>query len=109
MAHDYTDELKRKLNITWDDAATDARIADILAQAPDIIATRLGLPIPEGSTASDAIAADPEAHALLISYCYYAWNHAEDAFWQSYLMDVYTIQNRLAVDAFLEWGGPDAP
>lgn len=64
-------QVKRKLNVTWDDAETTARIEEIIESAiPDLI-HKLGIT----DSAFDFSAAGAE-NTLFLAYCLYEWNHA---------------------------------
>ncbi len=66
-------QVKRKLNITWEDEETNARIDDIIALAiPDLI-HKLGI----ADQNFDFSVAGAE-NALFLNYCLYEWNHAKN-------------------------------
>lgn len=82
-ARSTLDAVKRKLNITWDDATTDARIDDIIDSMAPFVATRIGLP---SATAPEAF--DAEDFGLFVNACFYEWNHARDDFTSNYADDI---------------------
>jgi hypothetical protein len=72
-------QVRRKLNITWNDPVTDARVVDIINSAiPDLI-HRLGIV----DTAFDFSAAGAE-NTLFLAYCLYEWNHCLNEFEENY-------------------------
>lgn len=83
--------VKRKLDITWSDADTDARVADIIDAAEPTMRHKLGLP--EGF---DFTAAGQE-RSLLLSYCLYEWNQAAQDFDSNYLNDILQVRQKWAV------------
>lgn len=83
--------VKRKLDITWSDETTDARVADIIAVAEPTMRHKLGLP--EGF---DFTAAGQE-RSLLLSYCLYEWNQAVNEFDANYLNDILQVRQKWAV------------
>lgn len=83
--------VKRKLDITWSDADTDARVADIIDAAEPTMRHKLGLP--EGF---DFTAAGQE-RSLLLSYCLYEWNQAVNEFDGNYLNDILQVRQKWAV------------
>lgn len=91
MAETITDIVKRKLDITWSDEATDARIADIIAAAEPTMRHKLGLP------ESYDFAAVGQERSLFLSYCLYEWNQAANEFDANYLNDILQVRQRWAV------------
>ena len=68
-------QVKRKLNITWDDPDTTARLEEIINSAiPDLI-FKLGIVDPD----FDFSIAGSE-NTLFLAYCLYEWNHALEDF-----------------------------
>ena len=94
MADQLTDALRRKLNVTWSDEDTDARLADILDSAKLTVGYKLGLP-----DGFDFEAVGQE-RALLLSYCLYEWNHATSEFDGNYANDILQLRQK--------WGALDA-
>lgn len=83
--------VKRKLDITWSDEETDARVADIIAAAEPTMRHKLGLP--EGF---DFTAAGQE-RSLLLSYCLYEWNQSVHEFDGNYLNDILQVRQKWSV------------
>lgn len=75
-----TGQVRRKLNITWSDPDTDARVADIMAAAAAHLLYQLGI-----SDADFDFSAAGIENTLFLAYCLYEWNHALDEFEQNYL------------------------
>ncbi|MCI6843810.1 MAG: hypothetical protein MR874_03500 [Coriobacteriaceae bacterium] len=71
--------VRRKLNVTWDDASTDARIADVVASVTPALAARLGYPSGHGFSVADG-----PTWSLFLSACLYEWSDALDDFWANY-------------------------
>ena len=64
-------QVRRKLNVTWDDEDTTARIDEIIASAiPDLI-HKLGI-----ADADFDFSAPGAENTLFLAYCLYEWNHA---------------------------------
>lgn len=91
MAGTLKDKVKRKLDITWSDEDTDARVDDIIDTAIPTMRHKLGLP--EGYAFEEA---GPELN-LLLAWCLYEWNHAADEFDANYLGDIIQVRNKWAV------------
>lgn len=83
--------VKRKLDITWSDADTDARVADIIDAAEPTMRHKLGLP--EGFD----FAAVGQERSLFLSYCLYEWNQATNEFDGNYLNDILQVRQKWAV------------
>lgn len=88
-------EVKRKLNITWDDDETSAKIEEIIESAiPDLI-HRLGITDPY----FDFSAHGPEK-SLLKNYCLYEWNHSLNEFFDNYADSIAQIRAKNEVKSF---------
>ena len=83
--------VKRKLDITWSDDDTDARVADIIAVAEPTMRHKLGLP------AGFDFTAPGQERALLLSWCLYEWNQAAAEFDTNYLNDILQVRQKWAV------------
>lgn len=90
--------VRRKLNVTWEDAATEARIADVVASVSPALSARLGYPADHAYTVADG-----QAWALFLNACLYEWSDALDDFWDNYAEDL--AATRLVVT--IQDGGSD--
>lgn len=72
-------QVRRKLNITWNDPTTDARVEDIINSAIPDLKHRLGIT----DTAFDFSVAGAE-NTLFLAYCLYEWNHCLNEFYINY-------------------------
>ena len=96
-------QVKRKLNITWEDKETDERVEEIIASAiPDLI-HRLGISDPnfDFSKAGDE-------HTLFLNRCWYEWNHVLNEFYENYARMIATVQKKHEVKNYLENGGSES-
>lgn len=92
MADDtLTALVKRKLDITWSDDVTDARIKDIIDAAKPTMRHKLGLPDSYEFTAAG------QEQALFLSYCLYEWNQAANEFDGNYLNDILQVRQKWTV------------
>ena len=73
------EQVKRKLNITWNDEETDKRINDIIASAVLVLKHKLGI-----ADANFDFSAPGLENLLFLSYCLYEWNHAAHEFDSNY-------------------------
>jgi len=74
-----TAQVKRKLNITWSDPDTDARVEDIINSAAAHLTYQLGI-----SDAGFDFSTPGIENILFLAYCFYEWNHALDEFEDNY-------------------------
>lgn len=72
--------VKRKLNITWEDPTTNARVEDIMESVNPWLKHKLGI----SDASFDFIAAGVERD-LFLACCLYEWNHVpRDEFEENY-------------------------
>lgn len=74
--------VRRKLNVTWDDEGTAARLEDVISTVTPALAARLGLPADH-----EFVRGDPDM-ALFLSACLYEFSDALDDFWENYRRDL---------------------
>lgn len=80
MSEKLTLQVKRKLNITWDDPTTDARVDEIMGDVGPWLIHKLGLTDPEYD-----FSAPGTARNLFLACCLYEWNHIpRDEFEENY-------------------------
>jgi len=75
--------VKRKLNITWEDEETDARLRDVIPAAAAVLRPRLALP-----ASYEFSQDDPEAYGLLLNACLYEFSNAIDDFLVNYAREI---------------------
>lgn len=87
-------QVKRKLNITWSDEDTDARVSELMASAQVTMRHKLGL--------SDDFDFETKGqeNLLFLAYCLYEWNHAAHEFDSNYLGDILQVRQRNEVKAY---------
>lgn len=89
-------QVRRKLNITWEDDDTTARIEEIMESAiPDLI-HRLGITDPEFDF---SVAGDE--NTLFKNYCLYEWNHTLSEFFVNYSEMIAQVRARNDVAYYL--------
>lgn len=94
MSEALTQQVKRKLNITWSDEDTDARVSDVIGSAKVAMCHKLGLP------ATFDFSAVGQENMLFLSYCLYEWNHAAHEFDGNYLNDIMQVRQKWEVAAY---------
>ena len=75
--------VRRKLNITWEDADTDARVADVIG----IVSPALAHAIGEETTYSFSTVSGEEL-GLLVNACFYEFSNSLDDFWTNYAPEI---------------------
>ena len=97
MTETLYEQVKRKLNITWDDDETTARLNDIIGSAiPDLI-HKLGI------TDKDFdFSVDGAENTLFLAYCLYEWNHALNEFEDNYSKMIAQVRARHEVAQYRE-------
>lgn len=90
---ELTAMVKRKLNITWSDTETDARVGEIMADAEREISHKLGL------DSSFDFSMPGQERNLFLSWCLYEWNHATNEFDANYLNDIMQCRQKHLVEA----------
>lgn len=83
MSETLLAQVRRKLNITWDDTDTDNRVYDIINQSRSVMLYKLGITDPEFDFAEDGI-----TNMLFLAYCLYLYNHCENEFDGNYREDI---------------------
>lgn len=79
MTEALLQQVKRKLNITWSDADTDARVSDIIEAAVAVMSFKLGITAPSFDFSEAGI-----ENVLFLAYCLYLYNHCENEFDENY-------------------------
>ena len=77
------DQVKRKLNVTWSDEDTDARIADIMDSVAPALQHKLGIADPEFD-----FSAPGRENMLFLAMCLYEWNHSANEFDDNYANEI---------------------
>ena len=86
------EQVKRKLNVTWEDDDTTSRIEEIIESAIPDLKHRLGI----FDSNFDFSVAGAE-NTLFKNYCLYEWNHCLNEFWNNYAEDIAQIRAEWAV------------
>ena len=81
------EQVKRKLNITWNDDDTNARIEDIISSAIPIMKDKLGIADPDFDFAIEG-----RENSLFKNYCLYEYNHCANEFDDNYANDVAQVR-----------------
>jgi hypothetical protein len=90
------EQVRRKLNITWEDEETTARVNDIINSAIPDLKHKLGIT----DTDFDFSVGGTE-NKLFLAYCLYEWNHVANEFDDNYANDIATVQRKYDVQNYL--------
>ena len=90
-------QVRRKLNITWSDADTDARLEEIITSAIPRMIHKLGIVDNEFHFSVAGIEND-----LFKNYCLYEWNHCANEFDDNYANDIAQVRAFYEVQQFSE-------
>ena len=89
------EQVKRKLNITWEDDDTNKRVEDIVQSAiPDMI-HMLGIADPDFDFSEPGM-----ENTLFLAYCLYEFNHCLNEFDDNYTTMIYKCRARHEVEHF---------
>ena len=84
-------DVKRYLDITWDDAHTDEKISGILARAQNILCAYAGAEL--------GFANDSAEGQLLLDLCRYIYNNASEDFEDNYRADLIMLRANYQTEA----------
>jgi hypothetical protein len=97
MSETLLAQVRRKLNITWEDTDTDNRVYDIMKQARAKIIDVVGINDPEFDFVGDGT-----ENTLYLAYCLYLFNHCENEFDNNYREDIMQARARHEVRQYAE-------
>ena len=97
MTETLLQQVRRKLNITWYDAETDARVSDIIKAAATVMIFKLGITDPAFDFSEAGI-----ENVLFLAYCLYLYNHCENEFDDNYLGMILQARSKHEVRANAE-------
>lgn len=100
MSEALIEQVRRKLNITWEDKETEARIEDIINSAIPDLRHKLGIT----EINFDFSAAGVE-NTLFLAYCLYEWNHCLNEFDENYSRMIAQVRAVYAVNQYLNSEG----
>ena len=93
-------QVRRKLNITWDDDDTTARVEEIIESAIPIMLHKLGIVDPDFDFSKPG-----QENNLFKSYCLYEWNHCANEFDDNYANDIGQVRAKHEVAHYLAESG----
>lgn len=89
-------QVRRKLNITWEDTDTTLRIEEMIESAVPDLVHKLGIT----DSAFDFSIPGTE-NLLFLAYCLYEWNHALDEFDSNYARMIAQVRAKWEVEKYL--------
>ena len=94
MTEILAQQVRRKLNITWSDPATDARVSDIIEEAATVMLFKLGITDPSFDFSEAGV-----ERVLFMAYCLYLYNHCENEFDENYRELILQARSKYEVEA----------
>lgn len=88
-------QVKRKLNVTWDDDDTTARIEEIIDSAIPTMLHKLGIADPDFDFSVPGM-----ENILFLSYCLYDWNHCTNEFDDNYANNIGQVRELHEVEYY---------
>lgn len=79
--------VRRKLNITWQDAGTEARVQDVVGIVSPRLASLLGY-----DSSHEFTAGDGAAWGLFLNGCLYEFSDAWDDFTENYAREILSVR-----------------
>ncbi len=95
MTENLLSQVKRKLNITWEDADTNNRLTDIIQSAIPTLKHKLGIADPNFDFAAPGM-----ENNLFLAYCFYEWNHCLNEFDDNYANNILQVRAMHEVDYY---------
>lgn len=89
-------QVKRKLNITWNDDDTTNRVQDIIQSAIPALKHKLGIADPDFDFSNPGMEND-----LFKAYCLYEFNHCLNEFDANYANDIMQVRAKYEVEDYL--------
>lgn len=86
------EQVKRKLNVTWDDPDTNSRIQEIIDSGIPEMIHILGIPDENYDFSTPGM-----ENALFKNYCLYEWNHCLQDFEKNYANNIAHVQAKYDV------------
>ena len=87
MTGNLLEQVKRKLNITWKDDDTEARVTDIIGSAIPTMIHKLGIADPDFDFSEAGM-----ENNLFKAYCLYEYNHCANEFDDNYANEIAQIR-----------------
>ena len=99
MNENLLKQVKRKLNITWEDEDTTERIKEVIESAIPTMINKLGI----ADASFDFSEAGAES-TLFKNYCLYEWNHCANEFDDNYSNEIAQIRAKHTVQFYKDSG-----
>jgi hypothetical protein len=97
------EQVKRKLDITWEDEDTAARVKKIIDSAIPDLKHKLGI------TDDDFdFSVSGSENLLFLAYCLYEWNHALNEFDENYARMIAQVRQKHEVAKYMESEGNES-
>lgn len=93
------EQVKRKLNVTWEDDDTTTRVEELIASAIPTMIHKLGI-----ADQSFDFSVPSMENTLFKNYCLYEWNHCVNEFDDNYSNEIAQLQAKHMVKYYQESG-----
>lgn len=103
MTETLINQVRRKLNITWEDEETTARVTDIINSAIPSLKHKLGITDPDFD-----FSVSGTENMLFLAYCLYEFNHAKNEFDDNYRQDIAEVRAKNEVNYYLNNEGAES-
>ena len=97
MLEELYAQVRRKLNITWNDEDTESRVEEIIRSAIPALLHKLGIADPNFDFSEPSMEND-----LFKAYCLYEWNHCLNEFDDNYANNIAQVRAMHEVEYFME-------
>lgn len=95
-------QVKRKLNITWEDAETNALVEELIASAIPTVKHKLGI------VGDFDFAVEGQENTLFRNYCLYEYNHCANEFDVNYSNEIAQLRAVHEVKNYVAENGGEA-
>ena len=96
------EQVKRKLNITWEDDETNAHVEEIIASAIPTVKRKLGI------VGDFDFSVEGQEHTLFKNYCLYEYNHCVNEFDDNYSNEIAQLRAVHEVESYIAENGGDS-
>ena len=95
------EQVKQKLNITWEDADTNALVKNIINSAIPTLKKKLGI------VGDFDFSVEGQENLLFKNYCLYEYNHSANEFDDNYSNEIAQVRAEHEVNNYLAENGGD--
>lgn len=93
ISEELKERVKSKLNITWKDAETEAKIKNLTEDAISTLNFKIG-----NNTIDYNLSGIEKS--LFLNYCLYSWNNCLNEFDKDYINEIYQVRAKYEVNRY---------